>query len=149
MKAQSRPRVLSGPWLRLTPRGESAKRTLPLPHSYSQLAEPIASELNSSQLLIAVFLSLFILEEELREIVLWLYVRKLRFTWKEMWFATHGRGIALGELLDCMLLRRRVHRASMVCASYAHRMRMDDYLTRCARYVHGVRTVCARYVHGV
>ena len=71
-----------------------------------RLADPIPARLDSAQLQLAMLLSCVLLEEELREIGLWLYVRKLRFTWWQMLHAPLGRGIALRELGSCMLLRR-------------------------------------------
>ena len=78
-----------------------------------RLSEPIPTQLNGSQLQLAMFLSLILLEEELREIGLWLYVRKLRFTWWQMLWAPLGRGMALRELGSCMLLRRAQFRIPM------------------------------------
>jgi hypothetical protein len=69
-----------------------------------RLAEPIPSRVNGS---------LILLEEELREIGLWIYVRKLRFTWRQMLEAPLGRGIAIRELGSCMLLRRAHFRLPM------------------------------------
>jgi hypothetical protein len=78
-----------------------------------RLAEPIPSRVNGSQLQLAMLLSLILLEEELREIGLWIYVRKLRFTWRQMLEAPLGRGIAIRELGSCMLLRRAHFRLPM------------------------------------
>ena len=78
-----------------------------------RLSEPIPTQLNGSQLQLAMLLSIILLEEELREIGLWLYVRKLRFTWWQMLWAPLGRGIALRELGSCMLLRRAQFRLPM------------------------------------
>ena len=79
-----------------------------------RLRDPIATQIDGSQLQLAMVVSLILLEEELREIVLWLYVRKQRFTWYQMWHAEKGRGIALSELKSCAVKRRAHVRVPMV-----------------------------------
>ena len=78
-----------------------------------RLELPITSKLDSSQLLLAVALSLFIIEEELRENVLWLYVRLQRFTLRQMYNAPRGQGKSFRDLLDTMALRRAYFRSPM------------------------------------
>ena len=78
-----------------------------------RLEGPIPTQIDGSQLQLAMLVSLILLEEELREIVLWLYVRKQRFTWLQMWRAERGRGMALGELRSVMVKRRAHVRVPM------------------------------------
>ena len=68
---------------------------------------------NGFQLWLAVGLSLFILEEELREIVLWLGVRLQHFSLKQMYEAKRGQGKSLRDLPDTMMLRRAYFRIPM------------------------------------
>ena len=68
---------------------------------------------NGFQLWLAVGLSLFILEEELREDVLWIGVRLKHFSLKQMYKASRGQGKSLRDLPDTMLLRRAYFRIPM------------------------------------
>ena len=65
------------------------------------------------QLWLAVGLSLFILEEELRETVLWIGVRLQHFSLKQMCIAPHGQGKSLRDLPGTMMLRRAYFRIPM------------------------------------
>ena len=68
---------------------------------------------NGFQLWLAVGLSLFILEEELRESVLWIGVRLQHFSLKQMYKASRGQGKSLRDLPDTMMLRRAYFRIPM------------------------------------